>query len=156
MLGMAKLAAKQEEQGENNKNVIIVTGILVLILENALSAHSLYADFNKVENLSSVPLDIYQLVFGIIGVLMIIVGNIMPKVRMNSIVGLRTRWSMKNEITWKKSQRVGGISFIIGGIITIGVCILTKGMFCLASALGILIMLVIIDVFFTYRIAKNN
>lgn len=156
MLGMAKLAAKQEEQGENNKNVIIVTGILVLILENALSAHALYADFNKVENLSSVPLDIYQLVFGIIGVLMIIVGNIMPKVRMNSIVGLRTRWSMKNEITWKKSQRVGGISFIIGGIITIGVCILTKGMFCLASALGILIMLVIIDVFFTYRIAKNN
>ena len=27
LLGMAKLAARQEEHGENNKNVIIVTGI---------------------------------------------------------------------------------------------------------------------------------
>ncbi len=31
MLGMAKLAARQEEHGENNKNVIIVTGILMIL-----------------------------------------------------------------------------------------------------------------------------
>ena len=61
----------------------------------------------------------------------------MPKLRMNSIAGLRTVWSMKNETTWKKSQRFGGISFIVGGVIIIIVCFLTKGFSCFWWTMGI-------------------
>lgn len=156
LLGMAKLAAKKEEHGENNKNVTIILGILVLILLNALNVYSLYTSFNKVENLSFVSLDIGQLVLGIIGMLMIVTGNLMPKLRMNSMIGLRTHWSMKNEATWKKSQHIGGISFIIGGIIIIGICIVMKGTPCLLSVLGVWAILIVIDVFLTYRVAKMN
>lgn len=156
LLGMAKLAAKQEEHGENNKNVTIIMGILVLILLNALNVYSLYTSFNKVENLSFVSLDIGQLVFGIIGMLMIVIGNLMPKLRMNSMIGLRTHWSMKDEATGKKSQHIGGISFIIGGIIIIGICIVMKGTPCLLSVLGVWAMLIVIDVFLTYRVAEKN
>lgn len=154
LLGMAKLAAKKEEHGENNKNVTIIMGILVLVLFNALNVYSLYTSFNKVENLSSISLDIAQLVFGIIGVLMIITGNVMPKLRMNSMIGLRTHWSMKNEATWKKCQHIGGISFIIGGIIIIGICIAMKGTPCLLSVLGVWAILIVIDVFLTYKVAS--
>ncbi len=156
LLGMAKLAAKKEEHGENNKNVTIIVGILVLILLNALNVYSLYTSFNKVENLSFVSLDIGQLVFGIIGMLMIVIGNLMPKLRMNSMIGLRTHWSMKDEATWKKSQHIGGISFIIGGIIIIGICIVMKGTPCLLSVLGVWGMLIVIDIFLTYRVAAKN
>ncbi len=156
LLGMAKLAKKAEEHGENNKNVTIIVGILVLILFNALNVYSLYTSFSKVENLSFVSLDIGQLAFGIIGMLMIVTGNIMPKLRMNSMIGLRTHWSMKNEVTWKKCQHIGGISFIIGGIIIIGICIAMKGTPCLLSVLGVWAILIVIDVFLTYRIAKMN
>ena len=156
LLGMAKLAAKQEEHGENNKNVIIIVGILALVSFNTLNVYSLYTSFNKVENLSSVSLDIGQLVFGIVGVLMIVTGNIMPKLRMNSMIGLRTHWSMKNEVTWKKCQHIGGISFIIGGIVIIGICIAMKGTPCLLSVLGVLVILIVTDVFLTYKVAKRN
>lgn len=156
LLGMAKLAAKQEEHGENNKNVTIIVGILVLVLLNALNVYSLYTSFNKVENLSSVSLDIGQLVLGIIGVLMIVTGNIMPKLRMNATIGLRTHWSMKNEVIWKKCQHIGGISFIIGGFIIIGICIAMKGTSCLLSVLGVWAILIVIDVFLTYIVAKRN
>lgn len=156
LLGMAKLAAKKEEHGENNKNVTIIMGILVLILLNALNVYSLYTSFNKVENLSFVSLDIGQLVFGIIAMLMIVTGNLMPKLRMNSMIGLRTHWSMKNEATWKKSQHLGGISFIIGGIIIIGICIVMKGIPCLLSVLGVWAILIVVDVFLTYRVAEKN
>ncbi len=156
LLAMARLAAKKEEHGENNKNVTIIVGILVLILLNALNVYSLYTSFNKVENLSFVSLDIGQLVFGIIGMLMIVTGNLMPKLRMNSMIGLRTHWSMKNETTWKKCQHIGGISFIIGGIIIIGICIVMKGTPCLLAVLGVWAILIVIDVFLTYRIAKMN
>ncbi len=156
LLGMAKLAAKKEEHGENNKKVTIIVGILALILLNALNVYFLYTSYNKVENLSFVSLDIGQLVFGIIGMLMIVTGNLMPKLRMNSMIGLRTHWSMKNEATWKKSQHIGGISFIIGGIIIIGICIVMKGAPCLLSVLGVWAMLIVIDIFLTYRVAEKN
>ena len=156
LLVMAKAGAKQEEYGKNNENVIIIAGILVLILFNALNGYFLYTAFNKIENLSSVPLDLNQSVLSIVGVMMIVLGNIMPKLRMNSIVGLRTCWSLKNEVTWKKCQRTGGISFIAGGIIVIGVCRATKGISCLVSVLAIWAILIVADVFFTFRIAKRN
>ena len=58
MLAMAKLSSKQEENGSNNKNVCIVTGIASLALFNAMTVYFLYADFNSIENLSSIALDI--------------------------------------------------------------------------------------------------
>lgn len=156
MLGMAKLAAKQENNGENNRKVVLIVGILVLISYNVSTGYSLYTDFHKVENLSAVSLDLSQLILGLLGILMIITGNIMPKLRMNSIAGLRTHWSVKNEVTWKKCQRMAGISFMIGGIIILGVCIAVKGTLCIISVLGICFLLIAIDIFLTYRIAKKN
>lgn len=39
MLAMAKLSSKQEENGSNNKNVCIVTGIASLALFNAMTVY---------------------------------------------------------------------------------------------------------------------
>lgn len=120
-----------------------------------MTGYSLYTDFNKVENLSSVALDVNQLVFGILGISMIIIGNIMPKVRVNSVMGLRTSWSMKNETTWKKSQRFGGISFMIGGLAIVVICFLTKGIACFWWTMGVFALLLVVDVCYTYKIAKK-
>ena len=155
MLAMAKLSSKQEENGSNNKNVCIVTGIASLALFNAMTFYFVYADFNSIENLSSIALDLNQLVFGLLGIAMIILGNIMPKLRMNSVVGLRTVWSIKNETAWKKSQRFGGISFIVGGIIIIIVCFLTKGFSCFWWTMSIVAVLLIIDICYTYTLSKK-
>ncbi|MCI9435901.1 MAG: DUF1648 domain-containing protein [Lachnospiraceae bacterium] len=156
MLAMAKLGAKDEEHGKNNETVLLISGILILLLFHVLNAYSLYTSFVKAENLSSVPLDLNQLIFGITGVLMIVIGNVMPKLRMNSVVGLRTHWSMKNEVTWKKCQRMGGISFMAGGVIIIGIAVALKGIPCLLSALGILVLLGVVDVYLSFLIAKRN
>ena len=155
MLAMAKLSSKQEENGSNNKNVCIVTGIASLALFNAMTVYFLYADFNSIENLSSIALDLNQLVFGLLGVAMIILGNIMPKLRMNSVIGLRSVWSMKNETTWKKGQRFGGISFIVSGIIIIMVCFLTKGISCFGWTMSIVAILLIVDTYYTYTLSKK-
>ena len=156
MLAMAKLGAKDEEHGKNNETVLLISGILILLLFHVLNAYSLYTSFVKAENLSSVPLDLNQLIFGITGVLMIVIGNVMPKLLMNSVVGLRTHWSMKNEVTWKKCQRMGGISFMAGGVIIIGIAVALKGIPCLLSALGILVLLGVVDVYLSFLIAKRN
>ena len=110
MLGISKLSANQEKTGEDNEKVCIMAGIFSLFMFNAMTGYFLYTDFHKVEDLSSVSIDIYQLLFVLFGIFMIVIGYMMPKLQMNSVMGLRTHWSMKNEATWEKSQRFGGIS----------------------------------------------
>lgn len=43
-----------------------------------------------------------------VGVLLIVMGNAMPKATRNDIFGVRTTWSMSSDEVWRKSQRFGG------------------------------------------------
>lgn len=156
LLAMAKMAAKQEESGRNNENVCVITGIVTLGVFNVISGCILYTAFHRTENLSSVPVNIYQLLFSILGIFMVIVGNVMPKLRMNSVIGLRTRWSTKNETVWKKSQHFGGISYIVGGIAVIIICFIKTGISCLWWIVGILAALLVADVFYTYKVSETD
>lgn len=155
MLALAKFSSKQEKQGKSNEKICILVGICFLLIFNIMTGYFLYTDFNKVENLSTVSLDLSQLIFILLGIFMIIIGNIMPKIRMNSVMGLRTKWSMKNEITWKKSQRFGGISLMVVGILIILVCCFTKGFACYLWSIGILMLSLPIDIFYTFKVAKK-
>lgn len=153
---VTKVVARQEKQGENNESICVIIGIASLFLFNVLTGYFLYISFRAIENLSEVAVDINQITCGILGLSIIVIGNIMPKARLNSILGLRTSWSMKNEWTWKKSQRFGGILLIIAGILIFVASCLTKGMACILWMLGILIVATIISVYYTYKIAKNE
>ena len=155
MLMLTKYTAKKEKDGKNNEKATLTAAIIALVIFNMLSFFFLYTDFNKIENLSLIPLNIDRLTFAGWGILMIILGNVMPKLRMNSIIGLRTKWSMKNETAWKKSQFCGGISFIAAGVIILIICILAKNIDYLMWVTGILAVLIVIDVWMTYKIAQK-
>ena len=62
-----------------------------------------------------------------IGFLLVILGNIMPKMRRNSFFGLRTKWSMANNSVWQRSQRFGGISSVIAGFCIIIISLFING-----------------------------
>lgn len=55
--------------------------------------------------------------FGGIGVLFILIGNYLGKIRQNYFIGIKTPWTLNNEEVWNKTQRVGGWSFVISGLI---------------------------------------
>lgn len=155
MLIITKYASKQEKGGNNNQKIGIFTGILLLLLFNIMTFYFLYTDFNKVKNLNSIPIDISQIIFITLGVFIIIIGNIMPKIKMNSMIGLRTTWSMKNEITWKKSQKFGGVSFIIVGILMIIMNILFHPPISILLSLIIPVASLPFDIYYTYKVAKK-
>ncbi|HHX77765.1 MAG TPA: DUF1648 domain-containing protein [Firmicutes bacterium] len=155
MLAMAKIAAPKDAQGKNNESGIVITGIAMLTLFNVMTGYFLYAAYKEVENLSSISLDFNRILFILFGIFLIVVGNLMPRLRKNLIIGLRTTWSLKNDITWEKSQRFGGISLIIAGAVMILICLFTGGWQCFAWSMGLLLVTVIIDIVYTYIIAKK-
>ena len=44
----------------------------------------------------------------LIGLLYIIIGNVMPKLRFNYVAGIRTPWTLSDERVWDKTHRLGG------------------------------------------------
>ena len=65
------------------------------------------------------------------GALLVALGFLMPRVHRNSLVGLRTVWSMQNERTWRKSQYFAGISAIVCGAILVYVAFHLHGFPCI-------------------------
>lgn len=152
MTAIAKGAAGKEKEREKNERAVVVIGTAVLLLFNLMTFYFLHADFRQIRNLSDMPVDITGLVFYYLGAVIILCGILMPGLKRNSMIGLRTRWSMKNEITWEKSQKFGGISFVVSGVCIIAACLFTEEQMCMVWSFGILAVDVIIDIIYT-RIA---
>lgn len=53
----------------------------------------------------------------ILGLLLLVLGNLMPKVPRNFFVGIRTPWTISDDGNWHKTHRLGGLLFVIGGIL---------------------------------------
>ncbi len=151
-----RFAAKQEKNGHSNEKTGLTICNAALAVLNIMTGYILYTSFQQVTDLSTLAWDINQIMCAVIGVSMIVVGNIMPKARKNTAFGLRTTWSMKNDVTWKKSQRFGGISFIAAGVLTIIACFVTKGLVCGGLFLAILIVTTVVDVGYTWWVAKGE
>ena len=52
-----------------------------------------------------------------VGLLMIVMGNVMPKTRRNSAVGFRCGWTQYNETTWRRGNRFAGMASIAAGLV---------------------------------------
>lgn len=65
------------------------------------------------------PVDIVSSVLIGIGLLFMIMGNFMPRLRSNWWMGIRTPWTMENEKVWRDTHRLAGKTFMIGGAITV-------------------------------------
>lgn len=53
------------------------------------------------------------------GVLLIVVGNYLPKNRQNYTIGIKLPWTLSDENNWNKVQRMAGYLWIVGGMLLI-------------------------------------
>ena len=55
-------------------------------------------------------------VAGVIGLLMIVLGNYFGKLKRNFFIGIRTPWTLSSDNVWNKTHRLGGRLFMIWGL----------------------------------------
>jgi len=53
----------------------------------------------------------------LVGLLFIIMGSYMPKIKPNWFIGIRTPWTLSSEEVWNKTHRFGGKIFVVGGLL---------------------------------------
>lgn len=99
----------------------------------------------------SFPFDITAIIFGI---LLIILAVPMRTVKMNTLFGIRTPWSSKNEEVWRKSNELGSKLFIILGVLCIVYSLIIPQYIGGAIVLSTLVI-VTITVYGSFRFSKN-
>lgn len=54
-----------------------------------------------------------------VGLLYVLIGNVLGQVRPNYFVGIRTPWTLENPEVWRRTHRVAGRAWVLGGLITV-------------------------------------
>lgn len=151
MYGMSRFSANREN-GENNEKVMLISGTAVNILFTAMTVCSAALSFNAESGVKINGVMFVKFIFICLGIVLAIVGNFMPKCRINSVVGLRTKWSMANEDVWFKCQRFGGVLYVFCGILMIVFSAFLNSTAAVFSANIIISILIIIGSFWGSKI----
>jgi len=62
------------------------------------------------------PVNIAGVAAGAIGLLMIVIGNYLGKLKRNFFIGIKTAWTLSSENVWNKTHRLASRLFIIWGL----------------------------------------
>ena len=106
-LGLPWLDPKSERYAEFGKVYqILKIGILAVLL-TVYAAAGFY-------NLGY-PVSISTITPWLVGLLLIVIGNYMGKLKRNWFVGVRTPWTLSSENVWNKTNRFGGFAMVLFG-----------------------------------------
>ncbi|OES45103.1 SdpI family protein [Domibacillus iocasae] len=91
----------------------------------------------------------------LIGLLFVVIGNYMPRIRPSYMFGLRTPWTLADEHVWMKTHRIGGFAFILGGIALMASAFSPENMR-IPVFLIIVILIVFIPFIYSYVLFKRK
>lgn len=89
-----------------------------------------------------------------IGLLFMFLGNSMNKIRFNYTMGIRTPWTLASEEVWRRTHRLAGPLWLIGGIIVIILAFL-PGNIAFTIMIIIVAIIALIPILYSYLIYKK-
>ncbi len=130
---------KIEQMGDKYYSIRLIMGLLI----SSISLYLLYVG-NKGEINQNI-------LIALIGAFFTGFGNFLQTVKPNYFIGIRTPWTLENETIWKRTHRLAGRIWMIGGLTIILMTILTKNNYWLGILfISITAILVIIPVAYSY------
>jgi uncharacterized membrane protein len=113
-------------------------GFIIAFLLFMLYIHGLTLMYNV-----GYKFNMVQLLLPALGLLFIIIGVVLRKVKRNWFIGIRTPWTMSSDYVWEKTHKVGSIMFMISGVLML------IGAFFLKAALWFVIMPILLAIIIT-------
>ena len=96
-------------------------------------------------------IDISSFVFVAVGLLFVVMGNFLGKVRKNFFLGLRTPWTLASDEVWAKTHRLGGWCFVIAGVLMVVMGIVAPTSMWFFGAIVVLALVPVVYSYFAYR-----
>jgi len=119
---------------------------LKFIIVLFLSVLGLYIIYAVQQQSMSSP----KMIFVLIGVFFTALGNYFPSVKPNYFIGLRTPWTLVSATVWKKTHRLAGKLWVVGGLLIIMTSLLIPQPQNLTVFLVITMIITIIPIMYSY------
>lgn len=97
----------------------------------------------------------FNLLFPMIGLLIMILGNYFKTIKPNYFIGIRTPWTLEHESVWKDTHDLGGKLWFTGGILIIFLSFVLKRTHFMPVFLIILAVITLIPVIYSYYQARR-
>ena len=151
MLAMSRVTKKHDPTGKN-EIALLWTGVGTGAMFSAMTAYFLITDFQQVRNLNAVPVALTQVLFLVLGVMLVLFAFLLPGTDRNPVFGLRTKKTMESEENWDKAHRFVAVSLAIAGALMVLVSIFTRGAVCFGVSMAILILAVAADAWYVHKL----
>lgn len=126
-LGLRAAGADEQKlaHAEANKKVLRVAMLATGLMFTALQGVLLYgAGKAATDSLVGTELPLNRVTVIFLSLMLIVLGNFMPRSKRNSTLGFRCGWTMYNDLTWQKSNRFFGYASMVEGALTILLCLI--------------------------------
>ncbi|GAA2841516.1 putative membrane protein [Aminobacter aminovorans] len=92
-----------------------------------------------------------------LGVMLLLLGNVMPKTQPNAIAGVRLPWIMNDPALWRATQRLTGMLFVAGGILLV-VCasLVQHPAWLIVALLAAFLVPLTVGSFYSFLIARRS
>ncbi|WP_433744306.1 SdpI family protein [Falsibacillus pallidus] len=90
-----------------------------------------------------------------IGILFIGIGNYMVQLRSNFFVGIRTPWTLTNDVNWRKTHRLAGPLWMGAGVILL-ICAFLPGKIAMFITITVVVIIALIPMIYSYILLKNG
>jgi len=117
---------------------ITIMNVFFLLLQSVTISYGL-----------GVNIDISLVVNLGIGLLFIVLGNYLPRIKHNYFIGVRTPWTLANEKTWRKTHQLSGKLFVVAGILLVAISFL-PGIYKFTGMLVVVVTIVLISTIASY------
>jgi uncharacterized membrane protein len=141
-----KTDPKKDNHTTNSGSVQVVENTILLMLL-AIHGHIIATGYGYV-------FPIEKFISILLGVVFIIFGFVMPRLKQNFMIGIRTPWTLSDEEVWRRTHHFGGWVFAIGGFLLVVTAFLPQSNH-VFSLIGILIAIVLITVISSYYFYKK-
>lgn len=89
------------------------------------------------------------------GILFVVLGNYMPKIKQNRTLGIKITWALNNEENWNKTHRLAGKLWVTGGIVLLTTAFLPLK-WAISAMLVIFLIMMIVPVVYSYSIYRKH
>ena len=91
----------------------------------------------------------------LVGIIFLIIGNYMPKVKQNYTIGIKVPWTLNSEENWRRTHRLGGWMFMLCGVAMMLSAVIAAEFF-LGLMLGIILAAAIVPMIYSYILYRKG
>ncbi len=112
MLAMPVISVRYRNHPERYEKMLPVVANIIITFFAIIHAYSVLLGAGIVNTETN-------FILVLIGAMFVILGNYLPKVPSTYYVGIRTPWTLESDEVWRKTHKLGGLCFVIAGILMI-------------------------------------